>query len=321
MTEEQTQQAAPSEVTGSVPPSSDGSSANVTPPAQAAGDAGVPAEYTPNYKFKVMDEEKEFDEWLRPVLKDADTEKKVRELYEKAYGLDYVKPKYEGLKKDYDTMKGTWDTVSSDLKKLGNLVKNQDYGSFFSAFNLKDEDIMRYALERLEYYEMPEDKRKAYDAQAKRNVELENLRQENERLSSQAEEQETAKLNSEIDAAVGAEHVKSLAKAFDARAGKAGAFRSAVVAHAIAQFQLHGKDLAPNEAVESLIQMYGLSSVQAQEPQGEEAAAETAQQPPERKPTLPKNATRTQSTPVKAKVKSLADLRKLQEQAFEDGHG
>ena len=40
--------------------------------------------YNPNYKFSVMDKEHEIDEWLRPVIKDAEMEKKVKDLYTKA---------------------------------------------------------------------------------------------------------------------------------------------------------------------------------------------------------------------------------------------
>jgi len=277
-------------------------------------------EYAPNYKFKVMDEEKEIDEYLRPVIKDPETEKKIRELYEKAYGLDYVKPKYESTKKEYEALQQNWNMVSQDVQKVGTFLKNKDFSSFFNAFKLSDEDIFKYAMGRLEYYEMPQEKRAALDAQAQRNQEYANLMMENQQFKQAQQAEENNRFLSSLETAVTAPHVLSISQAFDAKAGKPGAFRDAVIAHGQAQFHVLGRDLEPHEAVESLVRTFGLGSAAASQTPAQAAPA-SASAPGERPQSLPKVGGSGTSSPVKAKVKSLSDLRKLQENAFSTGHG
>lgn len=273
------------------------------------------AQYTPNFKFKVMDEEKEIDEFLRGAIKDADTEKKVRELYEKAYGLDHVKPKYESLKGQYEEVNGKFSTVAGDLQKLGIMLKNKDFGSFFNSFQLSDEDILQYALDRLNYYELPPEKRAAMDQQMSRNAEYAKLMQENQTFKQQMEQQQLSSMKQELDNNLNAPHVSPIVQSFDARVGKPGAFMEAVVNYARAEYARLGKDLTPAEAVQSFISTFGLSGQAAsQQPVAVQAGTESSGSA-QRPATLPKMPA-SGSSPVKQKVKSLDDLRKLQEQAF-----
>jgi hypothetical protein len=108
-------------VTESVVPSESKSTQASTPAVTASptmavegGGDSIPPVYTPNTKFKVMDKEHEFDAWLAPHIKDAETEKKAKELYEKAYGLDYVKPKYEASQKELEQYKTTYNSLYND---------------------------------------------------------------------------------------------------------------------------------------------------------------------------------------------------------------
>ncbi|GAG39911.1 unnamed protein product, partial [marine sediment metagenome] len=48
-------------------------------------------EYEPNFNYSVKSESHEFDEWIRPLVKDTESEEHVRQLYTRAKGLDHVK--------------------------------------------------------------------------------------------------------------------------------------------------------------------------------------------------------------------------------------
>jgi hypothetical protein len=282
--------------------------------------AATEAAYSPNYKFKVMDEEKEMDEWLRGVIKDPDTEKKARELYEKAYGLDHVKPKYETLKKEYDGLTNQWGSVSGELKKVGAFLQNKDFGSFFETFKLTDEDIFKYALDKLEYYQLDPAKKEQVDMQSQRSRQMYDLQQENERLKAMHEQAEVGGLETSLNQAVAAPHVVSIASNFDANAGQAGAFRQAVIAHARAQFHVLGRDLEPQEAVESFLKTFGLSQQASQSAPVAQAGIENTNSAQARPKTIP-TVKGGSSSPVKQQVKTLDDLRKMQAKAFETGHG
>lgn len=75
-------------------PQVEGSPTTVNTQAPGVVSAQKPGEtpaFSPNFKLKVMEQEREIPELLRPLIKDAESEKAVRELVEKAYGLEYVK--------------------------------------------------------------------------------------------------------------------------------------------------------------------------------------------------------------------------------------
>lgn len=287
--------------------------------APAATETSAAPTYTPNYSFKVMDEEKQFDDFLQGAIKDAEAEKRVRELYEKAHGLDFVKPKYESLKGQYEGLNKQWGEVSTNLKQLGTYLQNKDYGSFFNSFNLTDEDVFKYALDRLEYFNLPPEKRQAMDEQMSRNQQFAQLQLENERLKASQEQGSLETMTQQLQQTLSAPHVTTIAQKFDAQAGQQGAFKNAVIAHAQTQSHLSGRDLGVQEAVESFIKTFGLAAM-ASQPSVEANAGVEAPKAAQRPQSLPK-VSGGSSTPVKAQVKNLSDLRKLQEQAFSTGHG
>jgi hypothetical protein len=306
---------APSETPASTTPETPAPEVTETP---AAGTPMEKVEYTPNFKYNSMDQEYEFDKTLHPLIKDEATEKIIRDLYLKAAGLDINKKRSETYQKQYEEINGKWTEATSEFKKLGTYLTNKDFGSFFGAFGLTDDDVFKYALDRLEYFNLPQDKRQAMDAQAARNQQFAELSLENEKFKQAQEQQQLTQMADSLNAAVSAPHVVNISQKFDAQAGQPGAFRNAVIAHAQAQSHIAGRDLSVNEAVESFIKTFGLTSMAGQ-PQA--AAPGTATPQGEQRPqSLPKVSS-SSATPVKKQVKSMADLRKLQEQAFSNGHG
>lgn len=265
-----------------------------------------PPEYVPNYKFKVHDSEYEFDKDFQPFINNIDLEKKMREVYEKAYGLDVVKPKYEKVKNDYQTLNKNWETVSTDLQKLGMFLHNKDYGNFFKTFNLTDQDVMAYALDRLQFYDLPPEKRDQIQKQQKNNEDLIRLTQENARLKDFQQQQELGQLQQQLENVLYSADVNPILSQFDARAGKAGAFREAVIHHANIVFSSTGKDMSPQEAVHSYIQFMGAYGQQPQQVSTNPAA------PKPRAATLPQMQG-SNASHVKTKIKSLEDLKKIRD--------
>lgn len=280
--------------------------------------AEVPA-YSPNYSYTVMDQQLEIPEQFRSIIKDADTEKLVREIFEKAEGLNYVKPKYESIKSEYESLKGQFDPIHKDLTLLGQLLQNKDLGSFFGAFQLTDEDIIKYAIDRMEYFQLPPEKRQMMDAQRQQGLDYYRLKQENEQYKTQQSQAELSNTYNELKSSLTSPYISPIAESFNARAGQPDAFEKAVISHAQAHFAMYKQDLSVPQAVESFIKTFGLAGM-ASQPSTLNAGAQVGANPAERKATLPKSGSGSMS-PVKEKVKSLADLRKLQEKAYEHGHG
>jgi len=275
--------------------------------------------FQPDFKFKVMDEEKEFDEFLRPVIKDADTQKKIKELYEKAYGLDYVKPKYESTKSELATIKPQFQAITNDLKLVGQHLKNQDLGSFFKTFNLTDEQVLEYAVKRLEYLEAPQEKRQQIDKELQFKGQHASIALENEQLKAYKEQQEASVFQNEFQTALSKPDVLSVAQSFDARAGKQGAFAQAIIQHGMTQSRLAGQDIPVQNVVQSFIQTFGLTPQPSQAASMSQVPASSGEQA-QRKETLPR-VQGTGVSPVAQKVRSIEDLKALQTKAFSTGHG
>lgn len=292
------------------------------PDAVPAPTEGTPVDqapaYEPNFKFKVMDQEHEIPEAFRTIIKDSDSEKMAREIFEKAYGLDHVKPKYEMTKKELEELRNEYNPIKGDLEILSQLLKNKDYGPFFQSFGLTDEDIINHAMSVLEYHQLPPEKRQAMDAQKAQSLKYYKAQQELDVMKQQQAQQELNTVHQELQSFVKQPHIQGIADSFNARAGQQDAFERAVIAHAQNHFAQTKQDLSVQQAIESFIKLFGLVGQPSQAPA--QAGAPASAQPAERKATLPKGGTSTAS-PVKPKVKTIDDLRKLQRESFEHGHG
>lgn len=266
--------------------------------------------YTPNYKFKVMDEEKEVDEWLRPVISSPDIEKKVRELYEKAYGLDHVKPKYEGLKQSYQTLTGDYNNIAGDLKKIGGYIQNKDYGSFFNTFGIGDKELFEHAMQRMKYYELPPQERSLIDKQNLNNQRLVEYEMKLKNYEEEQQNYEIGQVSTALENTLRSPQINNIVTNFDTRAGQPGSFRNNVIAYADSQVRLTGRVMAPQEAVQSFINQFGLANYQEQGESFGQGSAQAAHYSTPKAPTIP--TMRGGSTsPVKAKVRSIEDIRKL----------
>ena len=116
-------------------------------------------------------------------------------------------------------------------------------------------------------------------------------------------------LNSELDRP----EVKSMVESFDQRAGKPGSFYREVINRGqLAWFQSQGKvDLTPSQAVEQVIQLYGLKQTQPQAAGASVAAPASA--PQQKANTIPNVGSGKSAAPLKQKPKSIEDLKKMRQ--------
>lgn len=284
---------------------------------QAEAQAAVEQQWSPDYKFKVMDEEKEVDEWIRPAITNAEVQAKVKELYEKAYGLDHVKAKREQLEKEYNEYKGFANPVLDNLKQVGSFLKNKDFSSFFNTFKLTDKDILEYAVKRLEYLEADPAKRQLIESEEQERTRLAQTSLENEQLREWKTQQEQGVFLNEFQTTLSKPEITTVSQQFNARAGSQDAFRNAVIMHGQTLSRQAGRTLPVGEVVQNFIQTFGLASAASQPPAQQQAATGSSVSS-ERKESLPKIKS-TGSSPVQSKVKSISDLKKLQQQVYDSG--
>lgn len=299
--------------TGSVgndPPATGGSEG-----ASEGGAAEDAAPFTPNYKFKyAVDGQKqgeaEFDDIFKPLVRDADTEKKVRDLYAKAFGLDFVKADRDRIKAEYDPIVQNHQKVSSSLQTLGRFVQNKDYGSFFEALKIPQEDVLRYALQVIELHKMDPQQRAVYEQQRSHQQRAFALEMQNQELMQSLQQTSVRTRDTELSTALSGQGVAEAAASFDARTGKSGAFRDLVIQRGQFHALASGVDMPASQVVGEVLAMIG-AQVQGGNAQGQ--GKTTQQAAGEKKPVLP-NISGKGTSPARRIVKSTADLRKLASQ-------
>lgn len=122
----------------------------------------VTEEYVPNYSYKVAQKELEFDDRLRAIIKDKDTEEYVRDLVTRAEGLPLVKERLTEKEQYFNDLQSRYHEVETESSKyktgferLGSLAKNDLY-AFKQAWNISDENIIGLAKDIINATENPQ---------------------------------------------------------------------------------------------------------------------------------------------------------------------
>ena len=287
--------------------------------------------YKPNVKYKVMDKEFEIPKQFHSLMKDAESEKMVRELYEKAGGLDVVKTKLADTRTERDKFQQESTQIKASIDGLrsvyqsamqtGNLLK---LDTFFERLKIPEQVIMQYALAKVNFAELPAEQRQLIQSQMQSEKQAEMLATQNQQYQQQVAAQMQATKAVQMEAALARADISPIAEAFDTRQGKPGAFREIVRQHGEYRWN-QGTDLTPDQAAQEVIRIYGLQAVanaqSAVAPQGNQTDA--SGQPSGKKvvqrttATIPNIQGRSGASPLKGKPKSIEDLKTLAKHAAE----
>jgi hypothetical protein len=129
---------------------------------ETPSEESVDTEYTPNLSYSVRDEEFQFDERFKDVVKSKDDEEYIRDLYTRSAGLDTYKNKYGELESQTNSLIQGFNTLKGfrDSKDMRSLMK---------ALNVDEETLLDYTEELLKEHELPEEQRQLIE----RNRQLE----------------------------------------------------------------------------------------------------------------------------------------------------
>lgn len=284
-------------------------------------------EYKPNVLFKAgvynketkQLEQKEFtiDDKFKSIMTDPDSEKMVRELHEKANGLESVKERFQEARQFATTVSTENREIKGSIKlaqstyqaavKSGNWLKLDD---FFQLLDIPPENIMKYALAKVELNEMDPQQRQAVLDRLDGDRHRERLQQETQNVSQENASLAQTNKSLQIDFVLGKPEVTALAAAFDERVGKAGSFKEAIYREGSLAWANEKKDLPVVEAVERVIKNYGLQGIAG----APAANASTPGQAAPKKPvvqrttqTIPNINSRVAS-PLPSKPKNMEEL-------------
>lgn len=278
--------------------------------------------FTPNWKYKAFGKEKEIDEFWRPLVKDPDSEKKVKDIFTKADAFEDLKSRYEFTQKDYQEVLTEHQALDRDVRKVMKFKADGDYENFFQALRIPDQDIFNYVQKRLDLMNLPPEQRQALEMQSKERQRLYELEEQNQYLEQTYQTQAVQARTMQLDSVLSRPDISSAASAWDSKTGQLGSFRDLVIEEGQKAFYTTGQDLPVEHVVNMVVQKFGkfLETPQASTPnfqtqQPQSAAPQVVAAP---KPVIP-NLNGRGTSPVKRSPKSLDELKSMAKEMSSQG--
>jgi hypothetical protein len=291
--------------------------AAATPAAPAGNADGTPAAtppaFTPNFKYKAFGKEHELEEFWRPLIKDADSEKKVKDLFTKTMAFDDIKARYESTQGEFQNVLQEHQALDRDVRRVMTFLNNGDLDNFFGALRIPEQKVFDWVSRKLEMENMTPEQRQAVESQARERARAYDLEMEKTELEQQFESQAVQARTVQLDLTLARPDVAQAASQWDSRMGQLGAFRELVVQEAIASYHATGQDLSAEQAVAQVLQKYGKLLEPGTQPQAVVPQAPGTPTPTPQvtaKPVIPAVQGRGTS-PVKKSPKSIDDLRQM----------
>lgn len=282
-----------------------------SPPPEASGHESSAA-YQPNFKYRVKDKEMEFDEWVRPVIKNKEHEEKLRDLYSRAYGLDDIKISRDSALKERDR-------IISTLQKANTLI---DKGRFFDAAGLlgiPEKAIFKAVAEKMRFEDLSEEEKRAYNERREAELRSEQVTESYQDLRRRYEEAVLDTRQTQLQMAVSRPEIAEIARAVNESLASRGlTFEDLVMREGAVEYQISGKDLSVEEAVKRVADHYShlmSRSFQSSGIQNPTSPQETVIRKNTPK-TIP-NLGRGGQAVGGARVRSIEDLKKLAKQMQE----
>lgn len=285
------------------------------------GAEGGSTPYTPDFSYRVADETKELEEWVRPLLRDAETEKRIKDLYTRADAFGFQKSKREKAEAERDAAKREYEGLAQWVNGMIALRDGGELDEFFSKVRLDEKKVMQWMLNKLEAQEklkdLPPHLQQAYNERQEYKRKARELEESNQALQAEYQQQMIAARKNELDRVLSSPEIATLANQYDQRAGAPGSFMRLVIRHGNAEFvESNGqKDLTPQQAVSEVLAILGLQQAtqgagQAPKPNGS-ATTTPKVVTPQKTEVIPNVGSGGASAPTHKKPKSIDDIRAI----------
>lgn len=261
-------------------------------------------EWTPNYKYRVLDQEKEIDETFREFIKDSETEKRFKDVFTKADAMEHFKSKYATIEQDYQKTSQEYQEVQEAISQLKNYW-GTDKDAFFDAMGIDPKQVYAWVADKVKYMDLPPEQKAMYDETRQTKLRNLSMEQENAKYRNMMAQQQLQARSFELDQGIASSQVSNVAGAYDEIYGQ-GSFRNAVIEHGALQHQITGRDLTPSEALSAV---YTKAKVLV-----DRLGGVGAQQGQRAEPKVISSVRSGGASPAKRKVTSLDDLKKLASQ-------
>lgn len=277
--------------------------------------AVIPAAYVPNFKYKAALQEKELDPFFQGLVKDADSEKKVKDVFTRADAFDYMKEKFSKREQDFNSLQNDFQNQSQIFQKVNQAKAKGDLDSVFRIAGLNEHQVIQWAAKRVDYLQMlqglPPDQRQALERQQQAVFQNQEYEDRLSQMQQQVQTNASQAREMQLDMSLTRPEVASAVKFWDQKMGYEGAFRDMVIEEAQKEWHFAQKDLSPEQAVAHVLQKFGkFIDAQGAGPQSQVATLQPAAGPqaPAQRPSIPVIAGSSKA-PIKKQYKSIDELK------------
>jgi hypothetical protein len=268
--------------------------------------------FVPNFKLNIQKQDFEVPEILKPLMKDEASQKEIRELCEKAFGLDFAKPRHEATRQQNEVLTGELGAVRQQIQEVRQLYARGDFDGFFRRLNIPEEKVLQWMADKIQYNQLPAEQRAILDA--RRDAEARAYQAEDQvgTLQQQHEQLLTQQVQLALESTLARADVKTVADAFDARQGRPGAFKEEINRRGDYAWRTRNELVPPEKLVQELMSLLGPIAPAAPAPTTtvEPAAPAAAAIAPAKTPVIPNISGRSTSA-LPSRVKSIADIKRL----------
>ena len=285
--------------------------------------SAAPTPYTPDFKFKANNKEHEIPEMLRSVIKSEKEEKYLKDIYQKAYGIEPIKDRMNAIRGDYQQLQQTHNSVMEQIGEARAAYQRNDMDTVFFTLKISPEKVLQWAVEKVQLSQMPPEQRQAIEAKRMAEQRAYQLEKQSSFGEQQAMQQQAQYLGQMLELVLERPDFSAVAQAYDSRKAVPGAFRELVIKVGQSEHALTGKVLSPLEAAQKALEWIGeipkpaqpAVSVTPEQTRATPAAAATNKKP-NVLPNLANAGAKSGSAPAKAKLKTLDDIKKVYDQKY-----
>ena len=266
--------------------------------------------FAPNFKFKAANKEHEIPEFLRGVIKDEQSQKYLHQLFEKAYGIDTVKERFQGLRQEHQQLNQAYGSVMQTVQLGREAYQRGDLDTVFQTFRIPEEKVLQWAIKKVQLSQMPPDQRQVHESRDQAERRAWELERQQASMGQEQLQQQSTQLLEMLDIVLERPEYSSAAQEFEARKGP-GSFRDLAIRMGEMEYHSSGKVLSPMEAASRAADLIG--GVPQKQPQqaAPAAPAQPATPATPQKIVMPNVGAGRPAVPAKAPVKSLDELRKI----------
>jgi hypothetical protein len=201
-------------------------------------------EYVPNLKYKFDDQEKEVDEFWKPLIKDEVSNKKVLEALQMMDAF----PKYKEKATQYGE-------VNSAVEQLSKWFASGDHDRVLETLGYTDDMLKDIMIAKLQREKLPAEQRQIFEEKRRVQLENERLLADNQKYQMDVQRELERRTDFELDTELGKAEYRKLVDVYERTHGS-GSFKRKVAQVGEAMVRQAGTHVPPAEVMKVVVRDY-----------------------------------------------------------------